>query len=230
MWEQLLGLDFQRRRLLGRVAAGPLRDFLAVPFPDKGTDFREVSFVALDLETTGLDVKKDEILSIGLVELRNNRIDLATARHYLVTPSGAIPEASAVIHQITDDRAAEGRPLAEVMADVLPQLAGRVLIAHHARIERLFLKAACERLYGAGFLIPVADTEALVRQWLDRQQRHYKAGDLRLNALRQRYALPRYGAHNALSDALAAAELFVAYAAHRSLGAKAPLKLFLQPG
>ena len=172
MWEQLLGLDFQRRRLLGRVAAGPLRDFLAVPFPDKGTDFREVSFVALDLETTGLDVRKDEILSIGLVELRNNRIDLATARHYLVTPSGAIPEASAVIHQITDDRAAEGRPLAEVMADVLPQLAGRVLIAHHARIERLFLKAACERLYGAGFLIPVAQVKQQLRDVMFCRRRH----------------------------------------------------------
>jgi len=228
MWEQLFGLDFQRRRLLGRVAAGPLHDFLAVPFPDKRTDYREVPFVALDLETTGLDVRKDEILSIGLVELRNNRIDLATARHYLVTPSGAIPEASAVIHQITDDRAAQGRPLADVMAEVLPQLAGRVLIAHHARIERLFLSAACERLYGAGFLMPIADTEALVRRWLDQLNRTYKPGDLRLNALRQRYALPRYGAHNALSDALAAAELFVAYVAHQSPGKRAPVKYFLQ--
>ena len=228
MWERLFSLDFRRRRMLGKVSAGPLRDFLEAPFPDRATDFRQVPFVALDLETTGLDARRDEILSIGLVALQNNRIDLATARHYLVTPSGAIPEASAVIHQITDDRAAQGRPLADVMAEVLPQLAGRVMIAHHARIERLFLNAACERLYGAGFFMPIADTEFLVRRWLDQLNRHYKPGDLRLSALRQRYALPRYGAHNALSDALAAAELFVAYVAHQSPGRLAPLKHFLQ--
>lgn len=230
MWEQLFGLDFRRRRLLAKAQSGPLRTFLEVPFPDKATDFRRVPFVALDLETTGLDPRRDEILSVGLVALQNHRIDLATARHYLVTPSGAIPEASAVIHQITDDRAAQGRPLAEVMAEVLPQLAGRVLIAHHARIERLFLSAACERLYGSPFIMPVADTEALVRRSLDQLNRPYKAGDLRLNALRERYALPRYGAHNALSDALAAAELFVAYSARHSPDRGAPLRRFLVPG
>lgn len=228
MWQRFLGLDFRRRRQLPKVPAGPLRDYLATPFPDPATDYRNTRFVALDLETTGLDPLRDEILSIGLVDLRAGRIDLGTAEHHLVMPSRAIPERSAVIHQITDDQAALGRPLSEVLPGLLARLAGGVLLGHHVRIEREFLDAACRRLYGAGFLIPVADTEALIRRWLEQRNQPFNGRDLRLHALRQRYGLPRYKAHNALTDALATAELFCAFVAKRDFGGKAPVRLFLE--
>lgn len=229
MWDRLLGLDCRRRLLLRKATPGPLRDYLATPFPERDADFRTVEFVAIDLETTGLDPRKDEILSIGLVSLRGLRIDLGTASHHLITPTMAIPEHSAVIHQITDDQAAQGRPLAEAMPLVLRRLAGRVLLGHHTRIEREFLTAACRRLYGTRLLIPLADTEALVRREMARRNQPIAASGLRLHALRTHFGLPRYKAHNALVDAVATAELFCAFAAHRNLGNKAPLKLFLEP-
>ncbi len=209
--------------------AGPLRDYLATPFPDRGGDYRQIEFVALDLETTGLDPANDEILSVGLVSLKAAQIDLSTAQHYLVSPDRAIPERSAVIHQITDDAAAHGDRLADVMPRVLARLCGRVMLAHHARIERQFLNAACLRLYGTGFLVPLADTEALLRRWLEQRNQSVSGRDLRLHALRARYGLPRYKAHNALTDALATAELFCAFIAHANLSDKVPLKRFLEP-
>lgn len=228
MWQRFLGLDFRRRRLLRRVSPGPLRDYLATPFPDRAADYRGVRFVALDLETTGLDPRRDEILSIGMVDFRAGRIELGTAAHYLVSPTRAIPARSAVIHQITDDLAAQGQPLSDVLPPLLARLAGGVLLGHHIRVEREFLDVACRRLYGAPFLMPLADTEALIRRWLEQRNQPFAARDLRLHALRERYGLPRYKAHNALTDALATAELFCAFAAKRDLGRKAPLKLFLE--
>ena len=228
MWQRFLGLDFRRRRLLLNAPEGPLRDYLATPFPDAAADYRRTRFVALDLETTGLDPLRDEILSVGLVDFHGGRIDLGTAAHHLVTPTRAIPERSAVIHQITDDQAAQGKPLSEVLPVVLARLAGGVLLGHHVRIEREFLDAACRRLYGASFLAPVADTEALIRRWLTQRNQPFNGRDLRLHALRQRYGLPRYKAHNALTDALATAELFCAFVAKRDFGGKAPLRLFLE--
>ena len=228
MWERFLGLDFRRQRLLRRAAPGPLRDYLATPFPDRNADYRRFEFVALDLETTGLDPASDEILSIGLVTLQAGRIDLATAAHHLVSPERAIPERSATIHQITDDRAAQGRKLSEILPLILNRLSGRVLLGHHLKIEQGFLNAACKRLYGVPFLIPSADTEAMIRRWLEQRNQPFSGRDLRLHALRARYGLPRYKAHNALVDALATAELFCAMVAKRDLGANVPLKLFLE--
>lgn len=229
MWQRFLPLDYRRRHLLRNTPPGPLHDYLATPFPGSGSDYREIEFVALDLETTGLDSSCDEILSIGLVSLKAGRIELATAEHHLVTPMRPIPERSAVIHRITDDTAAEGKELSEVLPSVFSRLCGRVLLGHHVGIERAFLDAACRRLYGPGFLIPLADTEFLIHRWLEQRDQTFACGDLRLNALRERYGLPRYGAHNALTDALATAELFCAFVVRANLVGKVPLKRFLIP-
>ncbi len=102
------------------------------------------------------------------------------------------------------------------------------MLGHHVRIERQFLDAACRRLYGTGFLVPVADTEALIHRWLERRDQVLGGRDLRLHALRTRFGLPRYTAHNALTDALATAELFCAFVANANLESSLPLKRFLE--
>ena len=220
-------LDWRRRWRLRRLPPGPLHEYLSVPFPPSSRDYRDVEYIAVDLETTGLDPRKDQILSLGWVRVDGNRVDLASARHRLVRVEGAIPAASAVIHQITDDLAATGAELAVALQEFLEALRGRVMIAHHAQVERGFLGAACKRLLGGGLLAPTIDTQAIARRTFERRHISYKASDLRLHALGERYNLPRYGAHNALSDALAAAELFLAQAAHRDNGRGLPLGDFL---
>ena len=220
-------LEFRRRWYLRRVPPGPLADYLAAPFPDPATNYRQVDFLAVDLETTGLDSKKDHILSFGYLNLHGDHLDLASARHRLVHTKHAIPEASAVIHQITDDQAATGAPLEEVLKEFLIALKGKVLLAHHSLIEETFIALACRRLFGGPLRAPIGDTQAIALRHFHQRQIPFKGGDLRLHALGARYNLPRYGAHNALSDALAAGELFLAQAAHRDAGQGVPLREFL---
>lgn len=228
MLASLLSLNFRRKRLLKRLPAGTMHDFYSVPFPQPGDDCRKLGFIALDLETTGIDAQKDEILSIGLVELQGQEIDLQSAQHRLIRPQSAIPEKSAVIHHITDDEAATGESLPEVLTELMPLLAGKVLIAHHARFEMLFLGRACERYFGSPFLMPVIDTQDVARRSMERRNVSYKAQELRLAELRERYGLPRYRLHNALSDALAAGELFLAQLAQHNVKRPVAVKNFLQ--
>lgn len=227
MLERIFGLDYLRRRLLRKAPDGPLREYLKLPFPARKTDYRELEYVAIDLETTGLDPRKEHILSVGLVVMNGRRIDLSTAEHIFLRTSRDIPEESAVIHQITDDQAARGNEIAIEMPHLLEILRGRVMIAHHARIETGFISAACEGLYGLKLPIPAVDTQAIALRWFQQRDKHIAPNELRLHALRERYNLPRYPAHNALSDALAAAELFLAQAAHRARGEGMPLGEFL---
>lgn len=228
MLERLLGLDARRQRLLRHTHAGPLQEFLTTPFPLAREPLLQVPLVAVDLETTGLDPEQDEIVSVGLVELQGLRVKLATAWHVLVTPSGEIPEQSAVVHHITDDRAAAGEALEHVLPQLLRRLAGKVMICHFARIERQFIDAACRRLYGGRFLTPVIDTFDLARRALEQRHLPYSARELRLWALRERYNLPRYRAHNALNDAIATAELFTAQVQERENGpGMLPLRRYL---
>lgn len=210
MLERLCSLDFRRRRLLAKAPAGPLQDFLARPLADGKLPCSEARYLALDLETTGGDPERHEIVSLGWVCLDGERIDLGSARHRVVRLAGAMTGDSAVIHAITDDEAAAGMALEEALRELLAALAGRVLIAHHAKTELGFIGRACERHFGGRILIPTVDTLDIAVRRLNRQQQTPPPGSLRLGALRRQYKLPRYPAHNALSDALSAAELFLA--------------------
>ncbi|MCF8017280.1 MAG: 3'-5' exonuclease, partial [Chromatiaceae bacterium] len=114
--------------------------------------------------------------------------------------------------------AAAGLRQGRVLRELLGVLAGRVLIAHHAKIELSFLDAACRELYGGGLLVRCVDTEVLARRTFERRNIPFRPSELRLHALCERYNLPRYRAHNAFYDALAAAELFLAQVAYRDNG------------
>lgn len=212
LWQRLLGPDHARRRALDRAPPGPLQQLLAQPWPDKRTLCRDAELVALDLEATGLDPQQDSIVSVGLVQVRDMTVHLETALHQLVRNDRPMPEDSAIIHQVTDDQAATGRPLAEVLPEVLQRLTGRILLAHHAWVEQSFLNAACQQVYGAPLVLPTIDTQALAQRLMRNRNQFVRSASLRLFNLRSYYGLPRYKAHNALSDALATAELFLALA------------------
>lgn len=223
----LLGKEFRRKRALARAVPGPLADYLSLPHPGRRGDCRGTPMVAIDLETTGLNPRRDAILSIGLVHIDDWGIRLDSAWHRIVRIDRAIPGESAAIHQITDDQAAAGEPIEALLPEVLARLAGRPLVVHYSPVEQNFLDAACRRLYGAPFVAPIIDTLEIAQRVFERRNHLIQPGDLRLSNLRPRYNLPQYRAHNALTDALATAELFLAMADNLYPGTPCPLGAFL---
>ena len=227
MFNRFFGKEHQRKRALARAAPGPLADYLATPFPHRHSNCRDLEIVAIDLETTGLDPEKDEILSIGLVHIVDWGVKLSTSWHSIVRVDAEIPGETAVIHHITDDVAAAGAPLEELLPQVLERLAGRPMLVHYSPIEQNFLSAACQKLYGAPFVAPIIDPLEIAQRTYTRRNHTIQPGDLRLFNLRPRYNLPQYKAHNALSDALATAEVFLALADNLYAEQPAPLREFL---
>ncbi|MCB1773031.1 MAG: 3'-5' exonuclease [Gammaproteobacteria bacterium] len=227
MFEKLLGKEYARKKALAKAPAGPLADFLAAGRMDRSADCREIPIMAIDLETTGLDPKKDVILSIGMVEVNNWGVNLGTAWHRIVRVDQAIPGETAVIHHITDDQSAAGEPIEALLPEVLRRMAGKPMLVHYSPIEQNFIDAACRKIYGAPFVTPIIDTLEIAQRVYERRNHLIQPGDLRLFNLRPRYNLPQYKAHNALSDALATAELFLAVADNLYPSGKCPLGEFL---
>ncbi|MES9846281.1 MAG: exonuclease domain-containing protein [Candidatus Sedimenticola sp. PURPLELP] len=221
IWKYLFNLEERRNWYLRKMPQCPLRDYYETPFPALDADWKQVDYLALDFETTGLDQKRDDILSVGYTTIRGQSLFLDDATHILTKPTRTIPEESAVVHGILDDEASSAQKLEQVLPVLLNALAGKAMLAHHAAIEYNFLNNACRRIYGYPFIGPVVDTLALeVRQFRSRDK-SIKQGDLRLANARDRYGLPRYPAHNALTDAIAAGELFLAQAVYRQ-GKRSP--------
>ncbi len=209
----LVGSDMTRWWLGFRAAEGPLKDYYRTDTATLDRPYDEVDCLAIDLETTGLDPANDEILSVGFVPIVAGRIRLAQAETILIRPTRPVSHESVVVHGLTEAQLVDAPPLKDAMPRILAALTGRVPVAHHARVEREFLSKACRRLYGFPLETPFIDTMALERRALERKGKPVGPGDLKLGACRARYGLPRYRAHDALRDALAAGELFLAQAA-----------------
>ncbi len=191
----------------------PYRTFIDSGHLPPTTAFENIEFVALDVETTGLDPASAEMLSVGWVVLRNGRVDLGSAESHIVRPSGDVGS-SAAVHGLTDTMVGQGQDRAVIIARTIEALTGRVLLVHHAGLDKALLDRLCREQFGAPLLLPVVDTLALEHQ---RRRRRHHVGEnhsLRLADLRESYNLPPYVAHDCLVDAIATAELLVAMVAH----------------
>lgn len=216
-----------RERMSRQCTWEPMRELLLSTPPDTGLSWKETELLALDLETTGLDARQHNIVSMGWVIIRDGVIQMDEAGH-LVIQSGLPMNQSATIHGIFDSEIAQGIPLESALEELLRKLHGRVLVLHHAPLDIAFLNEACKQACGQKLLVPTIDTMALEKARLDRRDQPIKPGMLRLGAVRERYGLGQVRAHNALTDALATAELLLAIIAHsESGGASLPLKRLL---
>ena len=180
-----------------------------LPFLDK--PLKQVPLLALDLEMTGLDAKKDQIISIGLIPIINGQIKLSQGQHKLIKIEGSVGQ-SATIHGVLDNDLQQALPLNNAMDWLFREAMGHVLVAHHAPLDLSFLEQALLKMNSQRCRLFAIDTLKIEHQRLLRKQEMIKEGELRLASCRSRYQLPVYDAHNALIDALSCAELLLAQA------------------
>ena len=183
--------------------------------PDDRTSLDELPLLAVDVETTGLSPVRDRLLAVGWVPVDGTRIDLSGARRYVVRRDD--PGEAVTIHGLTHDDLEAGRPLAEVLAELRVALSGRVLLAHYAPFDLAFLDTAFRAVGEAPVRPPDVCTLDLQRRLLNRNG-ELSDDALRLWRARERHGMPSAKAHDALGDALACAELYLAQVAELGVG------------
>lgn len=176
------------------------------------TSWREATFAVIDLETTGLDPAVNEVLSVGIVDVVHGRVQVSSAYYREVRPATPPTSETVVIHGIRPSDAASGADPAEVAAEVVERLSGRVLVAHVAWVEKGFLGPWLRPL---GWRVPddVVDTDVLARVHLARDGRQPMKEHVGLGAAAALFGLPEERRHHALGDALTTAQLLLALAA-----------------
>ncbi len=210
------------RDLAESVRYPALRAYYAAGVVAPETPLAEVPLVAMDFETTSLDPRKGGIVSIGLVPMTIQRIRCAQARHWVLKPRATLSSESVVVHGITHSEIESAPDLMRILDDLLAQLQGKVVVVHHRGIERAFLNAALKVRIREGIEFPVIDTMELEARLHRRKPPGFwarllgrKPVSIRLAQSRERYHLPYYRPHHALTDALACGELLLAQVADR---------------
>lgn len=167
-----------------------------------------------DLETTGVDVRTARIVT-ACVALLDASGAVVSRRDWLADPGVEIPEGAAAIHGVTTERArAEGRPAAEVVAEIVAELrghgdAGRPLVVYNAPYDLTLLASEAARHGVAPLVDPAPVVDPLV---IDKAVDRYRKGKRTLEAAAAHYGVALDGAHDAGVDAIAAGHVAQAIA------------------
>lgn len=225
----LLRLERQRQILLEQTTTqlpDYLKRLLTQPYPTPKQDCKKLSFTVVDFETSGLDPISDHIVSIGWVHIIEGVIKLSTAQHLIInepvvtsiiedsdtsdhTETRNNTEARNIarsLHHILPEQQKEGIAIEKAMQLFFESLPSSLVIAHGTTIEKRFLSQFFLSHKYMDFPLIWLDTLKIEQASIS----HRYQNDFRLSALRRDYKLPDYPAHNALMDATATAELFLA--------------------
>lgn len=198
------------------------RRLVRYPSVSIDTPTTQCNYIVLDFETSGFDVEEDNILSVGWVELKSGKVDLSTATHAYINSESSIKPETAVINHITPQMLLEGVSIDDALSAFMIAAMGKVIVAHGCIMEKQFLdNYFVSRYHMAGVPIIWLDTLCLEKRLAKGINQHMDI-DLRLASTRERYGLPAYNSHNALSDAVATAELLLAQEKRLSSGRTLP--------
>ena len=95
---------------------------------DKELPVRDCEFVVFDTELTGLNPRKDEIIAIGAVRIKNMRICFEDTFYALIKPRGKLHTPSTLIHRITPGELLGAEPIVDVLPRFIDFCGGAFLV------------------------------------------------------------------------------------------------------
>ncbi len=170
-------------------------------FEDLGTPLSDVTFVIVDLETTGGSPADAGITEIGAVKVRAGEV--IAEFQTLVQPGVPVPAFIAVLTGITNSMLVDAPSLGAAIPAFLEFASGAVIVAHNAPYDVGFLKGACTRLGQAWPHPVVIDTARLARAVLQRDE----VRDCKLGTLARHFNAATTPNHRALADARATVDV-----------------------
>ncbi|MCH8502248.1 MAG: 3'-5' exonuclease [Aliidiomarina sp.] len=192
--------------------------------------WQQGNWLAVDIETNGLDTKNDAMLTLAWVPIRPPVIAVDRHGYKVVQRTEGLSQA-AVVHQLSSADLAAGEPLEGVMRAFMEAAQNSLLVAHNVRFDYEVLQVALAKL-GQERWRPdglYCTLQAERRRLLGSQQ-ELQQGELTLAACRARYGLPEFNGHHALNDAIACAELFLAQSYRFASGHQSSVAALLKQG
>lgn len=191
--------NWRRHRAL-KALRDPAYRFLFTPSPAD-------EWVSLDCETSSLDPKRAEILSIAAAPVRGNRICHSQALRMTLRPEREITPGSILIHQLRNQDVADGLSMDEALPELLRFIGSRPILGYYLEFDLAVLNRQIQPRLGIRLPNPAIEVSGL---YYDRKVSAYRPEvDLRLGSILQDLNLPDLPRHDPLNDAMLAAMIFL---------------------
>ncbi|NOR58310.1 MAG: 3'-5' exonuclease [Sulfurimonas sp.] len=165
-------------------------------------------YVVFDTETTGLNPKKDDILSIGAVKIRDNKIITSQTFEVFIKNTGEISSKSIEIHRIRPIDLENGKSTDEAIREFLHFIGSRPLIGYYLEFDVNMINKYIKPMLGV--TLPNEKIE-VSEIYFDKTISLIPQGniDLRFDTILKKCGVPDMGAHNAVNDAIMTAMIYL---------------------
>ena len=215
----LFGHSQAREVILSPAQRQALDEWLALPKADLNGTHAETRYVVVDVESSGLDMKKDRLISIGAVALVNGRMDFGDAFQVVVRQDQVSTRENILIHGIGGSAQSEGMDPVDALLLFLRYIGKSPLVAYHAFFDQSMIDKALVEYLGVD----------LEQTWIDLAWvlpdffQFRPDGRVSLDDWLQLFDIENIMRHNAVSDAYATAKLMqMAISAGNKKGASSP--------
>lgn len=163
---------------------------------------RSLDFVAIDTETTGLDLRVDRVVALAAIPFRGGQAEVAAGYTRLVNPGRPIPDEARRIHGISDGDVRDALPLGAALPEFLEACRDRAIVAHTAWFDLTLINRAARQAGLPELQGPVLDIGALANALFP------SWWDLSLEGLSRLTEVVPIDRHTARGDALTAGVIF----------------------
>ncbi len=199
----LFGGAARSARLLTPEQRAKLAAWQALPAVDFNQAHRHCRYVVVDVETSGLDMKKDRLISIGAVAVDDNRIDFADAFQVVLRQDTVSTSANILIHGIGASAQSAGDEPAAALLAFLAYVGKAPLVAYHAFFDQTMIDKAMLAYLGVRPGLSWIDLAWVLPEFF-----RCKVGDrVGLDDWLGQFGIESILRHNAVSDAYATAKL-----------------------
>ena len=180
---------------------------------DKRFDFlfdevHKDEIVVYDCETTGLKPEIDNLISIGAVKIRGNKILINEAIHIFIEQKEDISHKSITIHQIRNCDLEGAIPIEEAIERFLYYIGNRKLVGYYLEFDIAMIEKYTKPMFGITLPNKKEEVSAI---YYDKKIARIPQGnvDLRFNSILEDLDLPKLQAHDALNDAVMTAMMYL---------------------
>ena len=164
--------------------------------------------VVYDCETTGLNPKIDNIISIGAVKIKGNKILINEAIHIFIEQEEEISHKSITIHQIRNCDLEGAIPMDEAIERFLYYIGNRKLVGYYLEFDVAMINKYIKPMFGITLPNKKEEVSAI---YYDNKIARIPQGniDLRFDTILEDLDLPKLQAHDALNDAVMTAMMYL---------------------
>ncbi|HMC14083.1 MAG TPA: 3'-5' exonuclease, partial [Albitalea sp.] len=165
-----------------------------------------------DCETTGLDLRRDRIISIGAVRIVGNRLLTSQRFEALVRPERALKPDSVRVHRLRERDVAQGEAAETAVRRLLHFIGSRPLVGYYLEFDLAMLNRVVRPMLGVNLPQPTIEVSSMYYDVKNRKlPPHERDGtiDLRFASMMAELGLPQRAAHDALNDAVMAGLAFL---------------------